>query len=228
MVTITTALSMTEPLIDEPGMTVSILPIAETQTATETAATTDGETVTALPLPLLPNSVPPSGFVTIFVVAAAPTAEPAEPTELKTLAPRGNDDDDDDKKHWWNDYSEPWDPENKKGHHEPTFENSGPPFCFRRFDDDDTKCPNGETPEFSWKCTVLNLPVSVSILSIFLCVCMLNFCVSILKRKRMIALSDGSSVLDWSTGGNFFHPGYFGQPVTWSTGVGYLLWGFLD
>lgn len=168
-ITITTALSMTEPVIDDPDMTVSILPVAETQTTTATATTTtsDDETVTALPL--LPNAAPPSGFVTIFIVApAAPTAEPTEP---KTLAPRGNDKDDKGKKKLWRPHSddEIWDPENKKGHHEPTFENSGPPFCFRRFDDEDTQglCPNGETPEFSWKCTVLNLPVGAPSLSLF-------------------------------------------------------------
>ncbi|QKX59844.1 uncharacterized protein TRUGW13939_06986 [Talaromyces rugulosus] len=67
-ITITAALSMTEPLDNEPDITVSILSITKTQTETTTATSTDTDTVTALSLPLLPKTVSPSGSVIVPVV----------------------------------------------------------------------------------------------------------------------------------------------------------------
>lgn len=60
------------------------------------------------------------------------------------------------------------DPENKKGHKHPTFDNMEAPFCFRKpgsgLDGNPSpKCPNGEPAEFSWRCTVLNLPFSTEL-----------------------------------------------------------------
>ncbi|CRG88996.1 hypothetical protein PISL3812_06031 [Talaromyces islandicus] len=88
-----------------------------------------------------------------------------EPTTLATRDDHSNDGE--GKKKFFKPYpqgvDEP-DPENKKGHKHPTFDNSGEPFCFRwpggEIEDEnyEPKCPNGDKPTLLWRCTVLNLP----------------------------------------------------------------------